>query len=360
MEEFIQQIKALAKRIERIKDNIQTEEATKTSLIMPFIQALGYDVFNPEELVPEFIADVGIKKGEKIDYAIIQDNEPVILIEAKSINEKLEKHDSQLYRYFGTTNAKFAILTNGLTYYFYTDLDEHNKMDAKPFFTFNMLELRDSQVLEIAKFRKNDFNVEQVLTTASELKYTNEIKAFLTREWDEPSEEFIKFILNDVYQGMKTKKVIDGFKDVVKKSLNQFVNEKVNDKLQKALNSTSANTEEPEADGVREVAATEQVPVTPPEEQIVTTEEELEGYVFIKLILKELVDVSRVFYRDNKSYFNVLLDDNIRKWVCRLGFNTGNKYIQLNDENRTSYKVERVDEIMEYKEEILKVAEQFV
>ncbi|WP_221564617.1 type I restriction endonuclease [Alkalihalobacillus sp. TS-13] len=358
MENFVQQLKSLSSRVEKIRENIHTEEATKTSLIMPFIQILGYDIFNPEELVPEFVADVGIKKGEKIDYAIMHGNDPVILIEAKSVNEILTKHDSQLFRYFGTTKAKFAILTNGIEYNFFTDLEEQNRMDQKPFFTFNILELRDNHILEIAKFRKSHFDITNVLTTASELKYTNEIKQLLGREWENPSDELIKFILNDVYQGVKTKKVIDNFREIIKKSLNQFISEKVNDKLQKALNTSD---DKPIEQTKNEVAATEQIQEDKqaPQDLIETTEEEIEGYVLIKLILKDHIQSNRVFYRDNKSYFNVLLDDNIRKWVCRLGFNSSNKYIQLNDENKTSYKLNSVDEIMYYKENIIDVAKQY-
>ena len=365
METFIQQIKTLSSRIERIKDNIQTEEATKTSLIMPLIQALGYDVFNPEELVPEFVADVGIKKGEKIDYAIIENGNPVILIEAKSVHEKLHKHDSQLFRYFGTTTAKFAILTNGIEYKFFTDLEEPNKMDEKPFFIFNLLEIRENHFLELAKFRKNFFNVENVLTTASELKYTNEIKKFLTQQWEAPNDEFIKFVLSDVYQGVKTKKVIDNFRDIVKKSLNQFVNEKVNDKLQKALSSADGNDSNIAEKMNEEVAPTKEnelineLEKVAEEPIIVTTEEEIEGYVLIKLMLKEKIETSRIYYRDNKSYFNVLLDDSIRKWICRLGFNSSNKYIQLNDELKTTHKIESVNDILLYKDDIISVAEQF-
>ncbi|MBD1382339.1 type I restriction endonuclease [Metabacillus arenae] len=366
MENFIQQIKTLSSRIERIRDNIQTEEATKTSLIMPLIQALGYDIFNPEEFVPEFVADVGIKKGEKIDYAIMDGVNPVILIEAKCVHEKLHKHDSQLFRYFGTTKAKFAILTNGIQYKFFTDLEEPNKMDEKPFFVFNLLELRDNHFLELAKFRKNFFNVENVLTTASELKYTNEIKKFLTQQWEEPNEEFIKFVLSDVYQGVKTKKVIDNFRDILKKSLTQFVNEKVNDKLQKALSSTDGSQRDLDVQiNNEEVASTkedeliEELEKVADEPVIITTEEEIEGYVLIKLMLKENIDASRIFYRDNKSYFNVLIDDNIRKWICRLGFNTSNKYIQINDELKTTYKLESVNDILLYKDEIIKVSAKY-
>ena len=86
---FSDQLKGLGKRVSTLKDNVLTEEATKTSLIMPFFQILGYDIFNPLEFVPEFTADVGIKKGEKVDYAIIMDSNPVMLIEAKAVTESL-------------------------------------------------------------------------------------------------------------------------------------------------------------------------------------------------------------------------------------------------------------------------------
>jgi predicted type IV restriction endonuclease len=356
LEQFTQQLNALANRFEKIRENILTEEATKTSLILPFIHVLGYDVFNPQELVPEYIADVGIKKGEKIDYAIMQGNDPIILIEAKSINEKLEKHDSQLFRYFGTTKSKFAILTNGMEYKLFTDLDEPNKMDEKPFFTFNLLDLKDSQYYEIAKFRKNDFNIESVLNSASELKFTNAIKILLSKEWDDPSDEIIKHILNEVYPGVKTKKVIDSFRDIVKKSMSQFITEKVNEKLQKALKSTTSVEQLVQTEHSNEENGPKEIET---KDQVITTEEEIEGYVLIKLILKEFIDPTRIYYRDNKSYFNVLLDDSIRKWVCRLGFNSTNKYIQLNDEKKTYIKIDSVNDIMNYKEEIVSVARQF-
>ncbi|MDA5108427.1 type I restriction endonuclease [Brevibacillus thermoruber] len=356
MDNFPELIKALSKRVHKIKDSIQTEEATKTSIIMPFFQVLNYDVFNPEEFLPEFVADVGIKKGEKVDYAIMKNGEPLILIEAKSIQEPLEKHDSQLFRYFGTTKAKFAILTNGITYRFYTDLEEQNKMDATPFFEFNLLDIRDNQISELYKFRRENFDIENILTTASELKYTNEIKQFLAKQWDNPSDEFVSFILSNIYSGKKTKQVLEKFNGVVKKSLKQFVNDMLNDKLKVALantNSEADNDMEQPTQTVKEVAATE-------EPQIVTTQEEIEGYVTVKLLLHNIVDPERVHYRDNLSYFNVLLDNNIRKWICRLGLNGSNKYIQFNDESRTTININSVSDIALHKDKIIEVTKKFI
>ncbi|MDN6002418.1 MAG: type I restriction enzyme HsdR N-terminal domain-containing protein, partial [Enterococcus sp.] len=245
MDKFKEDLKQLGKRVIELKDSIGTEEATKTSLIMPFFAALGYDLFNPTEFVPEFTADVGIKKGEKVDYAIVLESKPTILVEAKSINEQLTKHDSQLFRYFGTTESKFGILTNGQEYKFFTDLDEPNKMDLSPFLTVDITKIKDNQIPELAKFHKDNFDVDKITSSAAELKYLNSLKEYLSSELDAPSEEFIKFLLNEIYDGMKTKQILEKFKPIIKKGLNQFISERVNDKLSAALKS-SVSIDNPE------------------------------------------------------------------------------------------------------------------
>ncbi|WP_054860983.1 type I restriction endonuclease [Gracilibacillus sp. JCM 18860] len=352
--ELREKLHDLSKRVESLKGKIETEEATKTSIIMPFFQILGYDVFNPNEFTPEYTADVGIKKGEKVDYAIIDNGQPVILIEAKSISEKLNKHDSQLFRYFGTTTAKFAILTNGVEYKFFTDLDEQNKMDSSPFFEFNLLDLKESQVTELDKFNKERFDLDNIFSSASELKYTNKIKSLLSEIWEEPNEDFVTFILNNVYEGRKTKNIINQFSPIVKQSLNQFINELVNKKLNAALNSTSSESVK-KSDEMQEQ---EGEPVL--DNGIVTTEEEIQGYTISKLILSEIMDEDRIYYRDNKSYFNILIDDNIRRWVCRLGLDSNKKYIQFNDENKTTSNIEKVSDLMKHKEKIIEVANSLI
>ena len=190
--EFNESIHQFTRRIITLKDQIQTEEATKTSLVMPFFQLLGYDVFNPLEFTPEYTADVGIKKGEKVDYAIIIDEKPLILIECKSCNENLDKHGSQLFRYFGTTDSKFGILTNGIMYRFYTDLEDQNKMDAKPFLTIDLLDLKDRDLTEIERFSKENLDVDNILSSASDLKYSRLIKDWLASEVENPSPELVK------------------------------------------------------------------------------------------------------------------------------------------------------------------------
>src|SRR5215212_7842711 len=203
--DFIDQIRELSARIPKQLPHIQTEEATKNALIMPFIAALGYNVFDPTEVTPELNADVGIKKGEKVDYAILRDSKPIMLFECKHHSADLGKvHASQLYRYFSVTDARFSLLTNGIIYWFYTDLEAPNKMDGKPFFEFNLLDIREGNVEELKKFSKSAFDLDNILTTASELKYTREIRRIITEQMQEPSDEFVKFITAQVHNGRAT------------------------------------------------------------------------------------------------------------------------------------------------------------
>ena len=213
--DFTEEIKQFAQRVTTMTPSITNEESTKMSMIIPFFQLLGYDVFNPNEFYPEYTADIGIKKGEKVDYAILNNGSPEILIECKWCGESLTKHDSQLFRYFATCPAKFAILTNGLRYKFYTDLDEANKMDMTPFLEIDMANLRDTSVNALKKFCKDSFDKDSIFSVASELKYSSLIKDWLRKQSTEISDDFAKTILSDIYDGLKTQKIIDKFKGLL-------------------------------------------------------------------------------------------------------------------------------------------------
>ncbi|EIA20005.1 type I restriction endonuclease [Listeria fleischmannii] len=350
-DQFSKSLLSISNRVEQLKENITTEEATKTSLIMPFFQVLGYDIFNPLEFSPEYIADVGIKKGEKVDYAILENGKPLILIEAKSINEKLNNHDSQLFRYYGTTTAKIGILTNGYEYRFYTDLEETNRMDKKPFFSFFLTELKDGQETEIYKFHKSQFDLINISKAASDLKYLGSMKEFLTYQLNSPSEEFVKFIMSEIYDGMKTKAVIDKFTPVIKRGFRQFIAEQVNSKLNAALNTSRLSQNDEEV-----VEEEKEVPG----KEITTTEEEIEAFATTKLLLKDAIDLERIYYRDNKSYFNIIVDNNIRKWLLRLYMNNSRKFIILNDEAKTELDIDSVTDIFNYKDKIVPIVSKYL
>lgn len=326
--DLIDKLRELSARIPKQRDYIQTEEATKSALVMPFLNALGYNVFDPTEVTPELNADVGVKKGEKVDYAILREGKPVILIECKHHSTDLNKvHASQLYRYFSVTDARFGLLTNGVTYWFYTDLEAPNKMDSKPFFEFNMLDIKESAVEELKKFSKTAFNLENILTTASELKYTREIRRIIIEQVQEPSEEFVKFITAQVYTGRMTQPVRERFAQLTRQAFKQVVNEQINERLKTALASDSASTATTEANSASPVAPPESPTIEESTEAIVTTPEELEAYHIIRAILREVVEVKRVVMRDVQTYCGILLDDNNRRPICRLRFNRAQKYV---------------------------------
>lgn len=350
--DFSDKLKQFSKRAEAIKSNLATEEATKTALIMPFFALLDYDIFNPLEFVPEFIADVGIKKGEKVDYAIMNEGKSVILIEAKAINDTLTKHDAQLFRYFTVTEAKFAILTNGIVYKFYTDLEEKNKMDEKPFLEINILDMTDAQLIELKKFTKDIFDIDTIFNTASELKYTSLIKCQLTNQLNNPSDDFVRFMINDFYTGVKTSNVVERFKPIVKKSFQQFVNDFMNDKIKSIL----VNNEEKEKEEVVEDVQVVEIDTKNIEEsKIVTTEEEIQGINIVKSILSEGVPIDHVTYKDVERYCGILYKNNTRKWICRLYFNSNKKSITIADENKKEvrYYIESLNDIYKYKNELI-------
>jgi len=347
--DLIDRIKDIASRIPKQMEHIQTEEATKNAFIMPFISALGYDVFNPLEVIPEFTADIGTKKGEKVDYAIKKDEGIIILIECKWSGADLHKdHASQLYRYFSVTEARFAILTNGITYEFYSDIDEKNKMDSKPFFEFNVLHFEDHQINELKKFTKSAFSLEDILTTASTLKYTGAIKKILEEELTNPSETFVRFFASQIYDGRLTQAVIEQFTNIVKEARNQFVNERINERLKSAM---SANERESSSEAVSEAEA--KIENQPGKGGVETTQEEIDAYNIVKAILREVVDVKRVTMRDTKSYCGILLDDNNRKPVCRLHFNYSQKYLGLiSGKNEERIEIDDIDDIFKYAERV--------
>lgn len=347
--DFKDSIKQLSDRVLKLKENILTEEATKNAFIMPFINALGYDVFNPLEVVPEMTCDIAMKKGEKIDYAIMKDGEPILLIECKHWAQDLNLHDNQLIRYFNVSKAKFGLLTNGIIYRFYTDLMEPNKMDEKPFLEVDITDLKDTQIEELKKFHKSYFDIENVLSSASELKYTGELKNIIAQEFVAPTPEFVKYFAKQVYDGVITAKLLEQFTSLTKKSISTYINDLISERLKSALKTEVAEEQKEVEKSLEDNHADSE------DSKIVTTEEEIESYLIVKSILRPVVDISRVVYRDAQTYFAILLDDNNRKPICRMYFNSiSRKYIATFDENKKEIKHEitSLDDIYNYSKEL--------
>lgn len=275
-------ISKLAHKFQKSKESILTEEATKNALVMPFLKALGYDVFDPAVVVPEFIADVGIKKGEKVDYALRVNNKIAILVECKPIGADLgEVHASQLYRYFSVTEARFSILTNGSQYWFYSDLDEANKMDSQPFFRFDLSLHRESEIVELEKFAHQNFDLDGILGSASSLKYTSLVMEQLRRELESPSEEMVRLFAKRVYDGNFNQAAREKFNQIVACSFREVIKDIVSQRLKDALRSADAQP----------VANHEEVQAAAPESEIETTEDELEAVRIIKAIACEIISL---------------------------------------------------------------------
>jgi hypothetical protein len=345
--EFTERLNALSNKIKQQLDVINTEEATKTAFVMPFIHnVLGYDVFDPSEVTPEFVCDVGTKKGEKIDYAIMKNNDVQILIECKKIGEPLNiNHASQLFRYFHVTNARISILTNGQNYKFFTDLDAPNKMDEKPFLEVDLLDIDENIIPELKKLTKSSFDLESIINAAGELKYVSQIKKILHSQLNNPEDDFVKFFASRVYDGILTQKVRESFLNLTKKAASQYINDQVNERLKSAITGiTPAIIDTPnESSQIEEDEHKD-------ESDVVTTLEELEGYHIVKAITRAVLEAPRITYRDTKSYFGILVDDNNRKPLCRLHFNRTQKYIGLFDieKNETRHPITTVDDIYSF------------
>ncbi|MGB3813936.1 MAG: type I restriction endonuclease [Shinella sp.] len=341
-------LRAISERVKSHSSTMATEEAVKTAVVLPFLRSLGYDVFDPTEVVPEFTADAVGKKGEKVDYAIKIDGEIRILIECKPISVQLEKkHLDQLFRYFTVTNAKFAILTNGRTFNFYTDLEAPNKLDTRPFFVFDISDFNSTIVAELRKFEKGSFDVSAILATAERLKYTSGIKQEISKLIEEPSEDFVRLVARNVYDGQMRAQAKEMLTGVVRTAFREVIMDAVKSRLSSALADT------------QEVIEKIDDPATD-EPEVVTTEEEREGYMIVKAIVRDTISSKRVVMRDQKSYCGILIDNNNRRPLARLWFNRSVKYIGLFDgENEERLIIDSLDQIYDYNDRLRATARKY-
>ena len=323
--DFIDRLRALSGSARQRVPHARTEEATKTALVLPFLRVLGYDVFNPLEVVPEYVADVGTKKGEKVDYAILMDGKPIIIIECKAVGSSLDTTKvTQLYRYFTTTAARFGILTDGLLYRFFSDLEEPNRMDAKPFLEFDLSEITADDATNLKRFTRESFNLEDSIQAAENLKYTGAIKWVLADIMKRPHDAFVRFVLDQVHGGPKTKARVEKFRDLTRQAFREFINERIDQRLQSAL---ASERDEPEPE-----PEPEPQPEPKPVRKVETTAEELEAYEVVKTILTGTVDLGRIQLHDLPGYCNINLDGSRRRNIIRLHFNRRNKLVGVLDE----------------------------
>ena len=343
--DFADRIEELAKRVKGQEAGQLNEQATKNALVMPFIAALGYDVFNPAEVAPEYSAPIGEYKDARVDYAILdEEGTPIILIECKPLGANLESRQcNQLQLYFHGTEAPIAILTDGNRYLFYSDLETQNRMDSKPYMEVVLNNLDKALVPELRKLAKGRFDRDTAMTSANELKYNREFKQIMARQLEEPHEDFVRFFISQSYDGIITQKVRERFTPVLMTALSQFIDEKINERLQNAMTkpgtgvpeqSTATPEENPDGEDVAKGT-------------IITTEEEKEAYYLVKSLLVGTVAPERVCIKDTMSYCNILMDGKVTKQLCRLYFNSKQWRVGLFDQGEeTKVDIATLDDIL--------------
>ncbi len=348
-------LEQLHQRVVGLKDQINTEEATKNAFVMPFIQILGYDIFNPTEVVPEHICDIGTKKGEKVDYVIRKNNEPILIFECKHWKENADAHNSQLHRYYHVSKARFGVLTNGRVYNFYADLEKPNIMDEKPFLTIDIEDLKDSSIKILESFTNTGYSLESILDSAEELKYIKAIRKEFEKEIENPSDEIVKLLVSRFFDKPLTANRMLAFKEYTRKALTLSINESISDRLKSALN---INEKAEKKNDNKVTPINENIEAA----KVVTTSEELEAFQIVKAILREKIPSARISPRDTQSYFGVLLDDNNRKPICRFHFNTVNKYLELFNKGKDAgekQQLNSLDEIYEAREKLHQTVENY-
>lgn len=351
-------ILSLAGRVEKALGQRMNEAMTKTALVMPFLQSLGYDVFNQNEVAAEYTSDYGTKKGEKIDFAILRDGAPVMLIECKPLDAILDTGKcSQLFRYFSTHPARMGILTNGQKYLFFSDLEKQNVMDGKPFMEIDLLDFNERDLPELQKLTKNSWDIDGALSSAETRKYVRAVKVIASQDMTEPADDIVRLYASKCYDGKITQKVLEMFRPIVKRAFT----ENVSDQITRRLNSVRVAEEEPIKEHTEEVQHVES--------GIVTHNTEMWAFVAVRALISEFTNPIRIGMRDQKTYCSVLFDNNNRKPICRFynfqhweeGMeNIGkNAYVIIFSENNESgekYPLQFVDDIYQYKKQLCAAA----
>ena len=334
-------IKKLQSKIAIVKDRLETEESTKTALVLPFIQLLGYDIFNPTQVLPEFNCDIAKGKGEKVDYALLIKNKVEIIIECKGFGVNLAPHRNQLSRYFVSTKAKYAILTNGILYQFYTDLDNKNLMDEIPFFQFSLENYSVSDIEILEQFMFSNFNADKIDQNASEYKIITGVTGEIKTLFEKPNIETIKLFTKSSYKGRYTDSAISRLTILFKKALKQFVNDRVSNQLKSAT----------EAEEVIDNNCG----------KIITTEEEKQAFYIVQAIARDIIPSEDIVMRDQINLCMILYKNDQCKPIVKFYFNdVKNLQIELFDEEG-SYKIElaTLDEIYDYKDAIIKICKKY-
>lgn len=225
-------------------------------------------------------------------------------------------------------------------------------MDEKPFLEIDLADIKPQQIDELKKFHKAYFDLDNILSSANELKYTGELKNVLIKEFSTPSPEFVKLLTKQVYDGMITPRILDQFTSLVKRSISTHISDIISDRLKTALK--TENSEEEKQDPIKEMTN---------DSKIFTTDEEMESFFITRAILRPHIPFDRITYRDSQTYFAIFVDNNNRKPISRLYLNSPtNKQIAFigEDKKEIKYKIESINDIYNYSDHLINAAQKYI
>lgn len=334
---LIDNVRRLSEQVTKRLPNVKNEEATKNALILPFLGALGYDIFDPGEVQPEFVADFAKKRtsgqAEKVDYAIHLNGMPVMFFECKAAGADPTQHSGQLKRYFNTTpSVKVGIVTNGVRYLFYTDLEEQNMMSERPFFDFNILEFTDRDVETLESFTRANFDATTVRGRAEDIIFTDKVSTYVNDLLRNPTEAFTRFVLGelDLQTGKLTAKRVEKFVPIVRKAIQSTLLDMATRSIKQETEESSSAAALTPAAQVTSSASPAMVPEAPREQSkgIVTTQEELDAFDLVKRVCSDSPVAAKypIQYRDSVNYFGINIG-NFKKWFLRLFFDGRRKAV---------------------------------
>ena len=358
---FEDEIQAIAERIPGLQSqgNLDDEAKTKQYLVVPFLRALGYDDSVPSQVVPEFTADFPGRQGWKVDYALISGDQPIIIIECKDSKNKLTDV-STLGRYFPFTKAPIGILTNGILYKFFTEIDDNpNTMDINPFLEVNLEHLDLKAVEQLEQFSRG-FNVDERLAAASDRKIIDGMKNMLVQQHSQPEDNFLELFVRALHKGSYSQAARDRFRPLLQEASREFIKDRLDATFRAAQSFTTRIDEKrgPEQSGEPDESGKE----------IATTAQEWQAYDIVKAIVQDLVASDRVAIRDAHSYCAVLVDNNNRRPVCRFYFNGPQKRLGVFDGSRADsgalnvrqYDIESLDDIHNYADQLREATRRYL
>ena len=310
VDELAQCAARLAAYLKENWSRLQSEAAAKTALVQPFIRALGYNVNDLAEVVPEFTADHGLKKGEKVDFALMRGDAVALLVECKMLDAELSiAHCGQLSRYFHNTDASFGLLTDGNRYRFYSDLEKPNVMDDRPFFEFRLDAHARADVAELLQFGRNSFEVERNRESALRLKRLRLLGAEIGRELDEPSDELVSLFAKRVHEGNTTSTVRRQFAPLIHQAIEAQIDRRVEQRLQSALSKVTVE---------EHVEASSEAQAPSDAEPDVLPEAVARSLEVLREILDEAVDGDRIVAKVGTQYTAFMLDARSHRTLVRL------------------------------------------